>query len=327
MESIMFKTKIFHEGKMYLLASDVTQLMEISEKSFCEKYSDKIVEIHSYGKCIAETDFNLLISNDKELFKKVGMLEVTKIETLRSEIASIISFQPLKFMMAKEYLNMMKIKTGCKSEQEYVEKYEIPKEFDEALQRFMNSHYDKSYYKSMINYLKNKDQFDLDKIRGLGLDIQYLSSITSDGSMTLEAFVVGKGIFYSVIDDDEGEQWNEIYIDEMGNIKLPYRSYYIDRVEEHIINISHTEVDRDFSKYNTIENIQWCIQNLNMKGIEDYEFDVLGYHSDAIDLRIHTDLLVKMIVPDAVDTIFTDQIIDMEKLVWITDVSDMKVFA
>ena len=85
-------------------------------------------------------------------------------------------------------------------------------------------------------------------------------------------------------------------------------------------------MDRDFSKYNTVENIQWCIQNLNMKGIEDYEFDVLGYHSDAIDLRIHTDLLVKMIVPDAIDTIFTDQIIDLEKLVWITDVSDMRVF-
>lgn len=27
------------------------------------------------------------------------------------------------------------------------------------------------------------------------------------------------------------------------------------------------------------------------------------------------------------DTIFTDQIIDLEKLVWITDVSDMRVFA
>ena len=106
-----------------------------------------------------------------------------------------------------------------------------------------------------------------------------------------------------------------------------YFSYYSDRVEERIINLSHTEVDRDFSKYNTVENIQWCIQNLNMKGIEDYEFDVLGYHSDAIDLRIHTDLLVKMIVPDAIDTIFTDQIIDLEKLVWITDVSDMRVFA
>ena len=161
MKSIMFKTKIFHEVKMYLLVSDVTKMMEISEKAFCKKYSDKIVEIPGCRKCIAETDFNLLISDDKELFKKMGMLEVTKVEILRSEIASIISFQPLKFMMAKEYLNMMKIKTGCKSEQQYVEKYEIPKEFDEALQRFMNSHHDNSYYKSMIatvykgNIIKN----------------------------------------------------------------------------------------------------------------------------------------------------------------------------
>ena len=87
---------------MYLLVSDVTKMMEISEKAFCKKYSDKIVEIPGCRKCIAETDFNLLISDDKELFKKMGMLEVTKVETLRSEIASIISFQPLKFMMAKE---------------------------------------------------------------------------------------------------------------------------------------------------------------------------------------------------------------------------------
>lgn len=62
---------------MYLLVSDVTKMMEISEKAFCKKYSDKIVEIPGCRKCIAETDFNLLISDDKELFKKMGMLEVT----------------------------------------------------------------------------------------------------------------------------------------------------------------------------------------------------------------------------------------------------------
>lgn len=80
MKSIMFKTKIFHEVKMYLLVSDVTKMMEISEKAFCKKYSDKIVEIPGCRKCIAETDFNLLISDDKELFKKMGMLELTKVE-------------------------------------------------------------------------------------------------------------------------------------------------------------------------------------------------------------------------------------------------------
>ena len=89
MKSIMFKTKIFHEVKMYLLVSDVTKMMEISEKAFCKKYSDKIVEIPGCRKCIAETDFNLLISDDKELFKKMGMLEVTKVETLRSEIVDL----------------------------------------------------------------------------------------------------------------------------------------------------------------------------------------------------------------------------------------------
>ena len=37
MKSIMFKTKIFHEVKMYLLVSDVTKMMEISEKSILQE--------------------------------------------------------------------------------------------------------------------------------------------------------------------------------------------------------------------------------------------------------------------------------------------------
>ena len=78
MKSIMFKTKIFHEGKMYLLVSDVTKLMEISERAFCKKYSDKIVEIPGCRKCIAETDFNLLISDDKELFQENGYVRSNK---------------------------------------------------------------------------------------------------------------------------------------------------------------------------------------------------------------------------------------------------------
>ena len=54
MKNIMFKAKIFHEGKVYLLGSDVTKMMEISEKAFYKKYSDKIVEIPGCRKCIAD---------------------------------------------------------------------------------------------------------------------------------------------------------------------------------------------------------------------------------------------------------------------------------
>ncbi len=325
MESTIFKTKIFHEDKMYLLISSVAKVMEISEELFCEKYADKIRNIPSCGLCIAETDYNLIVTSDKNLFARVGMLEVTKVETLRNEIKSILSFQPLKLFMAKDYLEMMKKKTGCKSEQEYVEKYELPEELNRALKRFIKINRDNSYYKSMIDYIRDKERFDIDKIRRLGLDVQYLTSIESNGAMTLQVFVVGKGIFYAVHDDEEGEQWREIYLDETGNIKLPYFIYYPDKLQERVIELSSTEVDRDFSKYNTIENIQWCIQNLDVKGIEDYEFDVLGYHSATIEIRIHADLLVKMVAPNAVDTIYIDQVLDMENKVWVTDVSSIEV--
>lgn len=176
----------------------------------------------------------------------------------------------------------------------------------------------------MIDYLNNKEKFDIDKVRSFGLNMQYLTSIECDGRLSLNAYVVGKGVFHRITDLGDYELWNDMYVDENGDIILPYYNY--DYQEENLINISSVQIDRDFSKYNAIENMIWCIYNLNVEAIEDYEMAVFSMYEDTIKFDMPLELLVKMIKPDAVSTIYTDRIIDVETGMYITEFDSEKVF-
>lgn len=91
--------------------------------------------------------------------------------------------------------------------------------------------------------------------------------------------------------------------------------------------MSQNGIDRDFWNYNVIENIIWCIENLPVTEIEDYEYDVIGCDLDTIQFPVPIELLIKMIRPDAVSTVYVDKIVDAENNGYLTDVKDMKVFA
>lgn len=112
-----------------------------------------------------------------------------------------------------------------------------------------------------------------------------------------------------------------------GDLILPYCDYDSNPVEERNINISKCEIDRDFQEYNVIENIIWCIENLQVTEIEDYEYDVIGCDLDTIQFSVPIELLIKMIRPDAVSTVYIDKIVDFEHDEYLTDVKDMNVFA
>ena len=71
----------------------------------------------------------------------------------------------------------------------------------------------------------------------------------------------------------------------------------------------------------------WCIQNLDVDVLEDYEFDVFGLCEGVIDFSMGIELLVKLIKPDAVSTIYTDRIIDAETGLYLTEFDSRKVFA
>lgn len=324
---IKFNTKVIHNNNVYLKVSDVAKVFNMKVVDFKQSHSECIEKIPACGDCILETEFNKLLSYDSTAMGKQGQLEITKIESLRAKTDSVISFQSLKMLLGRSMLQQLADMKGCKSIEEYITTYELPKEMNEALKEFLQKPKRNSSYIKMVDYTFHKtDEFDIEKIRSLGLDVQVLTSIKSANNMNLDVFVVGKGIFYRVTNYGDYEQWDNLYTDSNENLILPYCDFDSNSPEEIEINLSQSGIDRDFQEHTVIENMLWCIQNLPVTEIEDYEYDVIGCDLETIKFSVSIELLIKMIRPDAVSTLFIDKVVDVENEYYLTDVKDMKVF-
>lgn len=324
-KTIKFNTKLIHESKVYLKLSDVVKTLGYKRADFINENSQLIEKISGVS-CIQETDYNNLLSENEKALQKQGQIEVTKIETLRSKIDCVLSFQPLKMLFAREYLQMMANRTGCRSSEEYILTHEIPKEKRKAVQELMQDEKSNSMYRSMIEYLNDKEQFDIEKIRSFGLDVQYLVSIKCDGRVGIDVFVVGQGVFHYITDFGDYASWNEMYIDDNEDLLLPWCNFDAKEPEEELINLSKVRIDRDFSKYNAVENMIWCIENLDVEVMEDYENSVFSMYEDTIKFDMSLELLMKIIKPEKISTIFTDKLIDIEIGRILTDFEKEKVF-
>lgn len=267
----------------------------------------------------------MLVKNDKALSKQ-GHIEITKIDTLRSKINMVTSMYPLKFAFGKGYFEMMARNHGCMSVEEYILKYDLPEEEQKCLKEIQEHRESNTYYKEEVQALYDKVKLDIDKLRQCGLDIQIMTQITSDGHMNLISYIVGNGVFIEFSSYDYHE-WDKICVDEKGNILVPYFNYD-DHLEEgeQLINLSEVEVERDFRNYGISENLAWCIENLEAGSLEGYEYDVFHYHSNTIDFEISIELLVKMIKPDASNTVYVDGIVDYGEEIYLTDIDGQEVF-
>ena len=325
-KTVKFNTKIINDDKVYLKVSDVAKALGYSkQQDFINEHS-QLVEKISGVQCVKETDFNNLLSENKDALKVQGQIEVTKLETLRSKVDSVMGFQGLKMLLARDFLQMMADRTGCASKEEYIVKHEIPKEKRKALQELMQDGKSNSNYQSMVEYLYDKERFDIEKIRSFDLDVQYLVSIDCCGKVDINAYVIGKGVFYNTSDFGDYALWNDIYVDENGDIILPYYEYDSMSPEERLINLSKPDADHDFKEGNVVENMIWCIQNMDVTALEDYEFSVFEYIGDTINFSMSAELLVKLIKPDTVSTIYADKLIDLETGQYLTDFDEEKVF-
>lgn len=322
---VKFNTKLIHEGKVYLKLSDVVKALGYKRADFINEHS-KLIEKISGVLCIRETDYNNLLSESESALHRQGQIEVTKIETLRSKIDCVLGFQPLKMLFAGEYLQIMANRTGCKSSEEYILTHEIPEEKRKAVQELMQDEKSNSMYRSMLKYLNDKEQFDIEKIRSFGLNVQYLVDVKCDGRVGIEVFVVGQGIFHYITDFGDYASWNEMYIDGNGDLILPWCDFDAKEPEEKLINLSKVGIDRDFSKYNAVENMLWCIENLDVEVMEDYEHSVFSMYEDTIKFDMSLELLIKILKPEKVSTIFTDKLIDVETGTIITEFDKEKVF-
>lgn len=325
-KTVRFNTKIINDSKVYLKVSDVAKALGYSkQQDFINEHSS-LVEKISGVQCVRETDYNNLLSENETALQKQGQIEVTKIETLRNKVNSVLDFQPLKMLFARDFLQMMADRTGCKSKEEYVLTHEIPEEKRKAVQELMQDDKANSGYRSMIEYLQDKERFDIEKIRKYGLDVQFLIAIDCIGHIRIDSYIVGQGVFCNFTDLEDCNCWNDMYFDDNGDVILPYCDYFGSQVDERLINLSKLDIDRDFRNYNVVENMIWCMQNLDVDVLEDYEYEVIGYHGDTIDFSMPVELLLKLILPKTISTIFTDKIIDVEKDLYVTDFDEDKVF-
>ena len=325
---IKFNTKVINNNNVYLKVSDVAKVFNMKMADFKQSHSDIIEKIPSCGDCILETEFNKLLSEDSSAMKNQGQLEITKVESLRAKTDSVISFQPFKMLLGRSMLQQLADMKGCKSIEEYITTYELPEEMNKELKELMQNSERNTGYIKMVDYTFHKtDEFDIEKIRSFGLDVQVLTSIKCDGRMNLDVFVVGKGIFYGITNYGDYEQWDNLYTNSNGDLILPYCDFDSNSPEEIEINLSQSGIDRNFQEHTVIENMLWCIENLKVTEIENYEYDVIGCNLDTIQFSVPIELLIKMIRPDEVRTIYVDKIVDLEYGGYLTDVKDMKVFA
>lgn len=329
-KTVDFETKLLHNGKVFLKVSDVAKALNYhKQQDFIKEYSQLIKKISGI-QCINEFDYNNLLSANNEALSKQGQIEITKVETLRSKVNSMIHIKSLELACscANNYLNVMADKTGCSSPEEYIMVYEIPEEKNRILQQLIqtNEHRNRSYH-DKVEYLRDKEQFDMDIIRYHGLDVQFLTGIEDNGDMNLEVYVVGKGIFYNVTYYGNYALWNALHTNKEGDVILPWYDYNSNNPKTLMINLSKSNIDRDFRKFNVVENMLWCIENLDIKALEDYECSVFGYKDDTIDFSMPIELLAKMIRPDAVNIVYVDRIIDAESKLYLTEFDKENVFA
>lgn len=325
-KTVKFNTKIINDNKVYLKVSDVAKALEYSKQQDFINEHPSLVEKISGIQCIRETDYNNLLSENEDALKAQGQIEFTKIETLRSKVDSVMSMQGLKMLLARDFLQMMAARTGCSSIEEYVLVHEIPQEKRKELQEIMQDGKSNSNYLNMVEYLHDKERFDIGKLRSYGLDVQYLVSIDCCGRVDVDAFVVGHGVFCHVSDFGDYAMWNDMYTDDNGDVILPYCDYDSKNPDEELINLSNPDVDYDFRQYNVVDNMIWCIQNLKVEALEDYEFSVFNYFDRIINFDMSIELLAKIIKPDAVSTIYTGKLIDLETGVYLTEFDSEKVF-
>ena len=327
-KEIKFTTKIFHNNKVYLKLSDVVKALNYPQtQDFINDYPQLIKKISGI-QCINEFDYNDLLSANNEALSRQGQIEITKVETLRSMVDSMIDIKSLELALPSNYVNMMAAKTGCKSPEEYIMMHEIPEEKKKVLHELIrtNEYRNRSYH-DKVQYVLDKEQFDIDTIRYHGLDVQFLTSIDGNGEMSLEAFVVGKGVFYSVTDYGDYALWNALHNNKEGDVILPWYNYNSNNPKTLLINLSKSNIDRDFNNFNVVENMLWCIENLDVKALEDNECSVFGYKDDTIDFCMSIELLAKMIRPDTVNIVYVDRIIDVETWSYLTEFEKEKVFA
>lgn len=283
-----FKTRIISDNVVYLLAGDVAGALGYTDvKTFIYEHEDIIDTTNSdFPELVAESDFNHLLLLNQEALQRLGHIEITKVDTLRSHTEAIKNFYPLKYMMEGKVLNYKAVNAGYQSVSEYLEKVEFIKDIKDEMKRFAS----KEDILQSLEESKKKviELIDFDILKRNGLSIQSYIHIKS-GTPYEEHFIVGKGIFFSIYDSDYAFNLLKVI---NGDIIIPTCDNYEDFVDK---NYGHDLDMRDYRDYSTLENIMHIITH---KKVEDVGVDLLCCEVDGINFYISQSEVVKLLNPN-----------------------------
>ena len=287
----LFKTRFFYENKTYLLVSDAAMALGYkSTADFVGKYSELIVSIEQMPKLISETDFNWLLSNDAVSMEKLKHLEITQIDTLRLKTETHKSLYPLKVMFASEMFKRKALYAGLSTVEEYIEKVDYPSEICEMIKEMQKEKDVIRAYKEQILRLKDSKLIDFRLLDKLGLEIQNYTRI-KEGRAYLESFIVGKGIFYMIYLEGDGDYTN-LMVDN-GELFLSEYDFTEDRFVQRKIGRDSSE--RDYRKFGVIENIIYVLMN---KRIDDAGVDLLECSEAGVKMYISQSEVIKLFNPN-----------------------------
>lgn len=283
-----FKKRIIMENMVYLLAKDVADALGFADlNSFMKEHSEIVENTDAlFPELVLESDFNNLLVSNEMAFQRLGHIEITKVDTLRSQTESIKSFYPLKYMIEGEILKNKAFSAGYKSVEEYLERVELPKDIDEEREKFLSK-------EDILHSLNSSDEkikelVDIDVLNQYDLSVQQYIHI-KDGIPYSESFIAGKGIFFALYDSDY--VFNSLKVIDSDLIVPTY-----DIGDEFAdINYGHDADMRDYRKYSTLDNILHIITH---KKVEDVGVDLLYCESPGINFYISQTEVIKLLNPN-----------------------------
>lgn len=284
----LFREKIIKDNEVYLLAEDVSVALGYETlEEFAEKYSDIIIKERStISDMILESDFNHLLLLNVEVLKKLGHIEITKVETLRSRTEVIKSFYPLKYMLEGELVKYKAFNAGFSSVDEYIETVELPKDIEEEKNRLLKENVFIASTKDTNKKIQKLVDFEV--LEKYGLCIQQYTHI-KEGSIYIENFLVGKGIFFALYDSDYAFDLLRI---QDKNLVIPT---YNNDDEFEDCNYGYDTDMRDYREHTTLENILHIITH---KKIEDAGVDLMRCEVPGINFYISQTEVIKLLNPN-----------------------------
>ena len=289
-----FKKRLLCDGKVYLSLPDCAEVFGVDIDNLRSVITDNsIVSIDGFGECITEADFNQLL--DTRFMAMPVRHQLTRFETLDDKAGVLINMYPLKLLVAGDYFKS-KATLMRLSVDDYIEKVDFPDELakakDEILRELSVSDKVKKYCDALRFAFSDIKCF----LRDHGIRIQHLTT-WNKGSIHIRSYYVGQGAFWS-FDPDMTliDYWSSAFELEDGTLRVPSDGY-----DESYFDLTK-DVDRDFSQYSVIDNLIWCVQNIN--GVSDEFSDSVEYHYGGVRFDVDKIFLSKLLNPSCFKDVY-----------------------